>query len=217
MFAVHPAQISNPSGVGGAIGGAAPASARPAGGHGGPRGGLPPGAPTATQDAALTYNAPTPYAWLPSSSVWLYAGLGLAALVVLGIGVWLLLRKRPLVAGEIVLVPATAALLIPLLLPNMHERYFYLAEVLLVVACLVDLRFLIPALGIQVASISTYLGYLRNQPLMPVGRRGSRRVDGSRRRGRPAHPDPAAAFPNRRAPGDRTQRAHRLTPRRLLR
>jgi hypothetical protein len=61
------------------------------------------------------------------------------ALVVIGFGVWLLLRRRSLSAGEIVLVAATSALLIA-----------------------------VAALGIQVASISTYLGYLRDQPLMPL-------------------------------------------------
>jgi len=171
QLAVYPAQISDSSGVGGAVGGAAQAGTRPAGGPsggpGGPTGG-PPGAATTAQSATLTHNAPTPYAWLPSSSVWLYAGLALVALVVIGFGVWLLLRRRSLSAGEIVLVAATSALLIPLLLPQMHERYFYLAEVLLVVACMVDRRFAVAALGIQVASISTYLGYLRDQPLMPL-------------------------------------------------
>jgi hypothetical protein len=77
-------------------------------------------------------------------------------------------RKKPLRPGEIVLVAATATLLIPLLLPQMHERDFYLAEVLVVVACMVDWAFIVPALGIQVASISTYLGHLRDQPLMPL-------------------------------------------------
>ncbi len=172
QLAVYPAQITDPSGVGGAVGGATKAGGRPAGvpagGPGGPMGGSPPGASTTTQSATLTHNAPTPYAWLSSSSVWLYAGLALVALVVLGFGVWLLLRRRALSAGEIVLVAATSALLIPLLLPQMHERYFYLAEVLLVVACMVDRRFVVAALGIQVASISTYLGYLRDQPLMPL-------------------------------------------------
>ena len=152
QLAVYPAQISDPSGAGGAVGGGAPAGARPAGGPaggpGGPGGGLPPGASTTTQGATLTHNAPTPYAWLSSSSVWLYAGLALVALVVL--------------------VAATSTLLIPLLLPQMHERYFYLAEVFLVVAAMVDRRFVVAALGIQVESISTYLGYLRDQPLMPL-------------------------------------------------
>jgi hypothetical protein len=33
---------------------------------------------------------------------------------------------------------------------------------------MVEWSFIVPALGIQVASFSTYLGYLRNQPLMPL-------------------------------------------------
>jgi Gpi18-like mannosyltransferase len=181
QLAVYPAQISDPSGVGGTVGGAAsgggaPGGAMPGGpgtpgvpgGRGGPAGGVPAAAPAA-QTATLTHNAPTPYAWLPSSTIWLYVGLAVTALVVVAFGVWLLLRKTPLSGGEIVLVAATSTLLIPLLLPQMHERYFYLAEVLLVVACMVDWRFLVPALGIQIASISTYFGYLRNQSLMPLG------------------------------------------------
>jgi hypothetical protein len=192
QLAVYPAQISDPSGVGGTVGGttsggAAPGGgpsgggapggampsgpgtrgAPPGGGQGGPPGGMPNAATTA-QTTTLTHNAPTPYAWLPSATIWLYVGLAVTALVVVAFGVWLLLRRRPLSPGEIVLVAATATLLVPLLLPQMHERYFYLAEVLLVVACMVDWRFVVPALGIQLASISTYLGYLRNQSLMPL-------------------------------------------------
>lgn len=186
QLAVYPGQISDPSGVGGTDGNGgpgrpAPGSGAPGGGTpGGPgtlgprpegSGGLPAGVPNggqAAQSTTLTHNAPTPYAWLPSASIWLFVGLAVTALVIVAFGVWLLLRKKQLSPGEIVLVAATSALLIPLLLPNMHERYFYLAEVLLVIACMVDLRFLVPALGIQVASISTYLGYLHNQPLMPL-------------------------------------------------
>lgn len=144
QISVYPAQVSDPSGLNGGTGGD-PAAA-----------------------ATLTHNAPTPYAWLPSSTVWLYAGLVLVALVVLGFGIWLLLRKRPLTPGEVVLVAATSALLIPLLLPHMHERYFYLAEVLLVVACMVNRRYVVPAVALQIASISTYLAFLRGEALMPL-------------------------------------------------
>ena len=141
QISVYPSQVGNPSGVGQA---------------------------TAAQNSTLTHNAPTPYAWLPSSTVLLYAGLALVTLVVLGFGVWLLLRKRTLSPGEVVLVAATAALLIPLLLPHMHERYFYLAEVLLVVACAVDRRFVVAVVAMQVANTSTYLTFLAGIQLMPL-------------------------------------------------
>ena len=174
QLGVYSAQIADPSGAGNSSGGGASGGEMPGGpgtpgipgGPGGPSGGMPATSPAAT---TLTHNAPTPYAWLPSSSLLLYAGLAVTALVIIGFGVWLLRRKKPLSPAEIVLVAATAALLIPLLLPHMHDRYFYLAEVLLVVACTVDWKFVIPALGIQVASISTYLNFLRGTPLMPLG------------------------------------------------
>jgi len=141
QLSVYPSQVGNPSGV---------------------------IVPNTIANSTLTHNAPTPYAWLPASSALLYAGVAIVTLVVLGFGVWLLLRKRTLSPGEVVLVAATAALLIPLLLPHMHERYFYLAEVLLVVACAVDRRFVVPALAIQVASTSTYLTFLAGIQLMPL-------------------------------------------------
>jgi hypothetical protein len=37
-----------------------------------------------------------------------------------------------------------------------------------VVAAMVDWRYLVPAAGIQVASLSTYLGYLHDKPVMPL-------------------------------------------------
>jgi hypothetical protein len=89
--------------------------------------------------------------------------------VTLGFGVWLLARRRRLTAGEVIMVAAAATLLIPLLLPQMHERYFYLAEVLMVVAIFVDRRFAVAAVGIQAASISTYLAYLENARNLPLG------------------------------------------------
>ena len=55
-----------------------------------------------------------------------------------------------------------------MLLPAMHERYFYLAEVLTVLAAFVDRRYLPVAAAIQVASVSTYLSYLYRDALLPL-------------------------------------------------
>ncbi len=51
----------------------------------------------------------------------------------------------------------------------MHERYFYLAEVLTVLAAFVDRRFIAVAAGIQIASISTYLSYLNDTSPLSLG------------------------------------------------
>ena len=156
---VYPLQVTDPS-TGGTVGG-------PLSGQGAPRG----GGFTLNDGQSFTHNAPTPYAWLPAdaSVAWKYAGLALCGLVVLGFGAWLMARRRTLAGAEIVLLAATSTLVIPVLLPEMHERYFYLAEVLLVVAAFVDWRFVLPAVGIQLASITTYLSYLANRTSVPLG------------------------------------------------
>jgi Gpi18-like mannosyltransferase len=163
---VYPLQITDSSGVGGTVGG----GRAPGGGGGGGRSGGA-GGFTLNDGQSFTHNAPTPYAWLPAdaSVLWKYAGLALTAGVVIGLGVWLIARATPLTARQILLLAATSTLIIPLLLPEMHERYFYLAEVLLVLAGFVDARYWWAAAGIQLASISTYLSYLLNRTTMPLG------------------------------------------------
>ena len=175
---VYPNQITDSSGAagngGGAAGGAAggvpggvvAGGARPSSPGQGVGGGF-----TLNDGQSFTHNAPTIYAWLPpnASVGWMYAGLGLTAVVVGGFGVWLLVRRRRLGSGHILLVAAAATLLVPLLLPEMHERYFYLAEVLTVLAIFVEPRHVLSAVAIQFASVTTYLNYLQNQSVFPLG------------------------------------------------
>lgn len=170
---VYPAQISNPSDAGGG-------AARPGGGGfgGGGRGGGGFGVDTpggggggATSTHSFTHNAPTWYSWLPAdaSTTWTWVGLGIAAAVALVFAGWLLARRRRLTTQEMVLVAATMSLVVPLLLPEMHERYFYLGEVLAVVAIFVDRRFLVVAALMQIATLSTYWTSLQSTRTLPLG------------------------------------------------
>jgi hypothetical protein len=181
QLSVYPEQVANPSGAGGVgvarraaggfggrgggFGGGDPGGARPGGGFGG--GGAGGGGGTETAHS-FTNNAPTWYAWLPAdaSTTWKWVGLGIAAVVALAFAVWLVARRRRLAPSEMVLVAATLSLVVPLLLPEMHERYFFLGEVLALVAAFVDRRFLAVAGLMQVATLSTYATYLwRTTPL----------------------------------------------------
>lgn len=179
---VYPLQVTDSSGTGGTVGsGGSTTRGRGGpggGGAGGGAGGAPPGGRgggssgfTLNDGQSFTHNAPTPYAWLPAdaSVAWKYAGLALAAAVVLGFGVWLLARRRRLAGSQVLLLAATATLVVPLLLPEMHERYFYLAEVLTVLAAFVDWRYALAAVGIQFASTTTYLNYLLDRHVLSLG------------------------------------------------
>lgn len=118
--------------------------------------------------AVLTSNAPTIYAWLGSGDAVKYGGLAAAALVVLGFGVWVLRRPRPFTLRQALLVAATSSVVIPFLLPQMHERYFFVAEVLLVLAAFAEPWFAAPAVFVQAASTLTYLAYLRGSQVIPL-------------------------------------------------
>lgn len=178
QLAIYPLQVTDPSGIGGTVGQAV----GPGGGPARPPAGPPPpgssgasgasgGGFTLNDGQSFTHNAPTPYAWLPpdASAGWKYAGLAVAAAVVMGFGAWLLARRRPLSSPQVLLVAAASTLVIPLLLPEMHERYFYLAEVLLVLAGFVHRRWWWPAAALQAASCSTYLAYLLDRRAVPLG------------------------------------------------
>jgi Gpi18-like mannosyltransferase len=112
----------------------------------------------------LSLNAPSIYQFLPASAdaaVIRPIGVAVTGLVVLGLCLGVLLSRVQLTTTKVVLLGATSAVLVPFLLPSMHERYFYLAEVLTVIAAFYVPRRLwyVPVL-VQVASFLAYLKVL---------------------------------------------------------
>lgn len=112
----------------------------------------------------LTLNAPSIYQFLPAgtdAAVLRPIGVAVTGLVLLGLCLTALLSRVRLTATNIVLMGAVSAVLMPFLLPSMHERYFYLAEVLTVIAAFFLPRRLwyVPVL-VQVASFLSYLHVL---------------------------------------------------------
>ncbi|MFC9326969.1 glycosyltransferase 87 family protein [Kitasatospora sp. NPDC057015] len=101
------------------------------------------------------------------------AGILVTGAVVLALVAWVVLRRagrgplrpggwaRELTDTQIVLLATTSVILVPFLLPSMHERYFFLADVLSVVAAfyLPGRLWYLPVL-VQLASAGTYLQYL---------------------------------------------------------
>ena len=116
----------------------------------------------------LSMNAPNLYAFIPNGWYDLaYPICMILALII--IALWVRSRKGSCLTIDhetIVLYAATSALMVPFLLPKMHDRYFYPAEVLAIV--LIFFRpslWYIPIL-LQAASIMAYSRFLFKSDLL---------------------------------------------------
>jgi len=112
---------------------------------------------------ALTANAASMYAFLPMTTrldTLRTLGYIFAAILVLGVLYTLIASRIELDIKRIVTVSALLAILVPFVLPGMHERYFYLADVLTVVLAFYRPRLWFVPLIVQAASLLSYLPFL---------------------------------------------------------
>lgn len=128
----------------------------------------------AEYSAYLTLNAPSLYALIPYGAqvdVALAARMGILAAfaLVLGVLLWLLLRRKDLSDRAVFLAGVVFAVGIPLLLPHMHDRYFFLADVLTLTWACTDRRGVLPAVLTQIASLGAYHAYLLLRYAFPMG------------------------------------------------
>lgn len=128
----------------------------------------------AEYSAYLTLNAPSLYALIPYNAqinVALAARAGILAAFVLVLGIlgWLLLRRQALSRRAVFLAGVVFAIGIPLLLPHMHDRYFFLADVLTLTWACTARRGILPAVLTQIASLGAYHAYLLLRYAFPMG------------------------------------------------
>ncbi len=110
----------------------------------------------------LTKNAPNLYQWISNRhyDMMVPLGIGVAAIALLLLG-WRVWRSRVELTPERLLQLAlTIVFLVPFLLPKMHERYFFMADVLSVVFAFYVPRFYWVPVLIQVSSLLTYTDFL---------------------------------------------------------
>ncbi|MEV6611474.1 hypothetical protein [Kutzneria sp. NPDC051319] len=112
----------------------------------------------------LTLNAPNVYQYLGTSvtsSALRIAGIALTGFLVLALVVAVWWRRVEMSSTRIILAATVSVLLVPYFLPAMHERYFFLADALTVVAAFYLPRKLwaLPVLE-QFASFFAYLPFL---------------------------------------------------------
>lgn len=114
----------------------------------------------------LTLNAPSIYQFLPAHAAYdpellIQAGIIAAAVLafaMLFIGAW----KGKKMDNQLTMAVAMVLVVgIPFLLPHMHERYFYLADVLAVCWAVSNLRRIPVAVLVCASSLASYCVYLR--------------------------------------------------------
>jgi len=118
--------------------------------------------------AILTALAPTIYAWFSThvatadASAYSHATTLLAGAVVLIVS-FLVLTSRKAISGELcITLSLLFVTLLPFLLPAMHERYFYLADVFSLIYAFYRPKLFFVAIIVEVTSLLCYLPYLAN-------------------------------------------------------
>jgi Gpi18-like mannosyltransferase len=112
----------------------------------------------------LTLNAPNVYQFLGDvghTATVRALGIELTGLLLVALALPIMVRRVELTPTRIVLAATVSAVLVPYFLPAMHERYFYLADVLTVIAaCYVPRRLWALPVAEQFASAFSYAPFL---------------------------------------------------------
>jgi Gpi18-like mannosyltransferase len=112
----------------------------------------------------LAVSVPNLYSWIPNgffatvNGAGIFLALGVVALLCL-----LYLRRAPSVPSIepwLLQVGAAVGLLVPFVLPQMHDRYFYAGAVFTMICVLVDRAYLVPAVVLQITAMLSYTGML---------------------------------------------------------
>lgn len=120
---------------------------------------------------SYTQNAPTFYQWLGADAptAWKWLGLALGAVIGAATAVFTWWQRRRLGAPELVVLTALLVLAIPFVLPEMHERYFYLADIASIVMAFYVRGYWPVAALVSGASLAGYAPFLWQSTPVPLG------------------------------------------------
>lgn len=126
---------------------------------------------TGTIGSGLNYNSPSLFTLVDGgedSYTWAALGIAAALLYMLALWVWCWRWRKNLSNEALLGVSILFAIGIPLLLPHMHDRYFFLSDVLTVVPAVLYLSYIPAAFFASLASFACYWWYLRGTQLLPA-------------------------------------------------
>ena len=122
---------------------------------------------------ALTLNAPNFYQYIPRAYSNFYpVGVAFAAVVVLGIAYFVSKSRVKITADRLVFMATFSVLIMPYLLPKMHERYFFAADVISIILAFYCPRYWYVPVVIGAVSFLAYMPFLFDRfilyPWLPV-------------------------------------------------
>lgn len=114
----------------------------------------------------LSMRAANPYIFLSNRlyDLFLWIGLSLAFLALLGWFLFRLFRRKEISGRTIIIEAALFTFFIPFILPKMHERYFFAGCLFFVVLALLDHEMIVPAILAHVSSLLSYIPYFTGWP-----------------------------------------------------
>jgi Gpi18-like mannosyltransferase len=118
----------------------------------------------------LTRNAPNLYTWLPQRYYAILVPAGLLLMSAIGCAfVWLVWKSRAKLGPALVLrLSLLSLLLVPYLLPKMHDRFFFPADVLSIAYGFYFPRQYYVPIAISFASFFAYQPFLVGHPIVPL-------------------------------------------------
>lgn len=122
----------------------------------------------AAWDTALVVDAPNPYLWAPSSWADVALPLGIAIAAALAVAFAWRASRLDLDDEQLVITALGSVTLLPFVLPHMHERYFYPADVFSIVVAFITPGFWWMPFVAGGTSLLAYWRYLLGAPLVPL-------------------------------------------------
>ncbi|MBP5167079.1 MAG: conjugal transfer protein TraL [Oscillospiraceae bacterium] len=126
-----------------------------------------------TAGSALNYNSPSMYSLPcffspadPSSAA--LAGVAAAFALCAAVFALFFIRRKKITRLSLLFAAVFFCISIPALLPHMHERYFYMCELLVLTAALVCPVFAPAAALVQFAALLGYYAYFKMRYLLPM-------------------------------------------------
>lgn len=118
----------------------------------------------------LNLNAPNIFQWLPAGPYYPWESAGII-LTLSGAGIlsFVVLTSRREITNDIILKLALVfTLVVPFLLPEMHERYFYLADIISILYVFYFPGYFYVAILIQISSLISYSRYLNGYAVIDL-------------------------------------------------